>query len=53
MNEHGAGGASDHRWYARPVLFVADLNRSLDFYLDQLGLFHRLRLFAHCRRATR
>jgi catechol 2,3-dioxygenase-like lactoylglutathione lyase family enzyme len=37
MNEHGAAGASGHRWYARPVLFVADLNRSLGFYLDQLG----------------
>ena len=24
-------------WYARPVFFVADLNRSLRFYLDVLG----------------
>jgi len=37
MTEPGAHGASGHRWYARPVLFVADLNRSLRFYLDQLG----------------
>ena len=29
--------ANGHRWYARPVLFVADLDRSLRFYLDQLG----------------
>jgi catechol 2,3-dioxygenase-like lactoylglutathione lyase family enzyme len=29
--------ASEHRWYARPVLFVTDLNRSLQFYLEQLG----------------
>jgi catechol 2,3-dioxygenase-like lactoylglutathione lyase family enzyme len=26
-----------HRWYARPVFFVADLDRALHFYLDQLG----------------
>ncbi|HYX68556.1 MAG TPA: glyoxalase superfamily protein [Terriglobales bacterium] len=26
-----------HRWYARPVLFVADLNRALGFYVDRLG----------------
>lgn len=24
-------------WYARPVLFVADVNRALDFYVDLLG----------------
>lgn len=26
-----------HRWYARPVFFVADVNRALQFYLDMLG----------------
>jgi catechol 2,3-dioxygenase-like lactoylglutathione lyase family enzyme len=26
-----------HRWYARPVLFVADVNRALRFYIDLLG----------------
>ncbi|MBL8822884.1 MAG: hypothetical protein JNJ77_09880 [Planctomycetia bacterium] len=26
-----------HRWYARPVFFVADVNRALHFYLDMLG----------------
>jgi catechol 2,3-dioxygenase-like lactoylglutathione lyase family enzyme len=26
-----------HRWYARPVLFVADVNRALRFYVDKLG----------------
>ncbi|MFZ0639161.1 MAG: glyoxalase superfamily protein [Candidatus Acidiferrales bacterium] len=25
------------RWYARPVLFVTDIDRSLDFYVKQLG----------------
>jgi catechol 2,3-dioxygenase-like lactoylglutathione lyase family enzyme len=24
-------------WYARPVLFVADIDRTLDFYVNQLG----------------
>lgn len=37
MPAHVAPGSASHRWYARPVLFVADLNRSLQFYLDQLG----------------
>src|SRR5579863_3403171 len=26
-----------NEWYARPVLFVADINRSVDFYVQQLG----------------
>lgn len=26
-----------HRWYTRPVLFVADLKRALRFYTDMLG----------------
>lgn len=26
-----------HRWYARPVLFVADLDRAVHFYVDRLG----------------
>jgi catechol 2,3-dioxygenase-like lactoylglutathione lyase family enzyme len=25
------------RWYARPVLFVADMPRALAFYVDRLG----------------
>jgi catechol 2,3-dioxygenase-like lactoylglutathione lyase family enzyme len=25
------------RWYARPVLFVSDVNRAIHFYLDKLG----------------
>jgi catechol 2,3-dioxygenase-like lactoylglutathione lyase family enzyme len=24
-------------WYTRPVLFVADINRSVEFYVNQLG----------------
>ena len=26
-----------HRWYARPVLFVSDVNRAARFYTDMLG----------------
>ena len=26
-----------HRWYARPVFFVADVQAALRFYLDKLG----------------
>ena len=26
-----------HRWYTRPVLFVADVRRALHFYVDRLG----------------
>jgi catechol 2,3-dioxygenase-like lactoylglutathione lyase family enzyme len=26
-----------HRWYPRPVFFVADVNRALRFYIDMLG----------------
>ena len=26
-----------HRWYARPVFFVADIQRAIHFYVDMLG----------------
>jgi len=26
-----------HRWYTRPVFFVADVNRAVRFYVDMLG----------------
>jgi catechol 2,3-dioxygenase-like lactoylglutathione lyase family enzyme len=29
--------ALSEEWYARPVLFVADIDRTLDFYVNQLG----------------
>lgn len=28
---------SVHRWYTRPVFFVADVNRAARFYVDMLG----------------
>ncbi len=30
-------------WYARPVLFVADIDRSVDFYVKQLGFSNQWR----------
>ena len=37
MSEHVESNSPNHRWYSRPVLFVADLSRALCFYVDQLG----------------
>lgn len=31
------------KWYARPVLFVTDVERSVDFYVQQLGFSQRWR----------
>jgi hypothetical protein len=30
-----------HRWYARPVLFVAGVSRAVRFYIDMLGFEKR------------
>lgn len=32
---------TDHRWYARPVLFVSDVHRALGFYVDGLSDLRR------------
>ena len=37
MSRNASPPPAGHRWYARPVLFVADLERALSFYLDSLG----------------
>jgi catechol 2,3-dioxygenase-like lactoylglutathione lyase family enzyme len=37
MTEQAVRSQVVHRWYARPVLFVADVNRALLFYVDMLG----------------
>lgn len=37
MTQPTVGTQTAHRWYARPVLFVADVNRALRFYVDMLG----------------
>jgi catechol 2,3-dioxygenase-like lactoylglutathione lyase family enzyme len=37
MTETAVREEITHRWYTRPVLFVADVNRALRFYVDMLG----------------
>lgn len=37
MSEETGATATRHRWYTRPVLFVADVNRAIHFYVDKLG----------------
>lgn len=37
MTEQTVQSEVVHRWYVRPVLFVADVNRALRFYIDMLG----------------
>ena len=37
MAEQTLQEAVSHRWYARPVFFVSDVHRALDFYLGKLG----------------
>ncbi len=37
MSENTTRSETIHRWYTRPVLFVADVNRAASFYVDMLG----------------
>ena len=37
MTEQAVRSQPVHRWYTRPVFFVADVNRALRFYVDMLG----------------
>jgi catechol 2,3-dioxygenase-like lactoylglutathione lyase family enzyme len=37
MSDSAINDRSTHQWYARPVLFVTDIQRALRFYLDTLG----------------
>ena len=37
MTEQAVKNQIVHRWYTRPVLFVADVNRAIRFYVDMLG----------------
>jgi catechol 2,3-dioxygenase-like lactoylglutathione lyase family enzyme len=41
MTESAAGERISHQWYARPVLFVADLQGAIRFYVDKLGFEKR------------
>jgi catechol 2,3-dioxygenase-like lactoylglutathione lyase family enzyme len=40
MAEQAAESKVVHKWYPRPVFFVADIQRSIHFYVDMLG-FHK------------
>ena len=37
MTANPSTGRAAHRWYTRPVLFVADVNRAARFYVEMLG----------------
>ena len=37
MSESPVSERIAHRWYARPVLFVSDVQGALRFYIDKLG----------------
>ncbi|NUQ12927.1 MAG: bleomycin resistance family protein [Gemmatimonadaceae bacterium] len=37
MTEPAREASRVHRWYARPVFFVADVHRAARFYVDTLG----------------
>jgi catechol 2,3-dioxygenase-like lactoylglutathione lyase family enzyme len=37
MTESTVSEQITHRWYARPVFFVADVQGALRFYIDKLG----------------
>jgi len=41
MTEPPVKSQIDHFWYMRPVLFVADVNRALRFYIDMLGFWKK------------
>jgi len=41
MTEQAVRSQPIHRWYTRPVLFVADVNRAIRFYVDMLGFEKR------------
>lgn len=37
MSESAVSERMAHHWYARPVLFVSDVESALHFYIDKLG----------------
>jgi catechol 2,3-dioxygenase-like lactoylglutathione lyase family enzyme len=37
MTETHSASHTVHRWYTRPVFFVADVNRAARFYVEMLG----------------
>jgi catechol 2,3-dioxygenase-like lactoylglutathione lyase family enzyme len=41
MTDPTLGERTSHRWYARPVFFVSDVQGALRFYIDKLGFEKR------------
>ena len=41
MTESTVSERAPHRWYARPVFFVSDVQGALRFYIDKLGFKKR------------
>ena len=41
MTEPAEADAVIHQWYARPVFYVADVQRAAAFYIDQLGFWKK------------
>jgi catechol 2,3-dioxygenase-like lactoylglutathione lyase family enzyme len=41
MTESTVSERTPHHWYARPVLFVSDVQGALRFYIDKLGFEKR------------
>jgi catechol 2,3-dioxygenase-like lactoylglutathione lyase family enzyme len=41
MGEQTAIQAISHQWYARPVFFVSDVQRAIDFYVEKLGFWKK------------
>ena len=41
MTESTLDERTAHRWYARPVFFVSDVQAALRFYIDKLGFEKR------------
>ena len=37
MADKNSSDQAVHRWYTRPVFFVADVNRAAHFYVEMLG----------------
>jgi hypothetical protein len=44
ITANGQQNVMSNEWFARPVLFVADIQRSVDFYVKQLGFTQAWRI---------
>ncbi len=49
MSEPAISERSAHQWYARPVLFVADVEGALRFYVDKLGFTEKWHVHNVCQ----